>query len=45
MKRCRVGKIACCTVSAWARRTHDFARADKPSSAFAHPTARDEVIE
>src|SRR5437667_12653641 len=33
MSSCRVGKIACDTVTAWARRGRDFARADKPSSA------------
>ncbi len=47
MKRCRVGKIVCCTVAAWARRVHDFAHADRPISAPL-PTLRsraDEVIE
>ncbi len=45
--RCRVGKIVCCTVAAWARRVHDFAHADRPISAPL-PTLRyraDEVIE
>src|SRR5712692_4418137 len=31
--RCRVGKIVCCTVTAWARRVHDFAHADRQISA------------
>jgi hypothetical protein len=29
----RVGKIACFILTAWARRTRDFAHADRPSSA------------
>ena len=29
----RVGKIACCVVSAWARRTRDFAHAESPRHA------------
>jgi hypothetical protein len=43
-----VGKIACRTVAAWARRARDFAHADKPGSA-ALPTLQfvsaGEVIE
>src|SRR5207244_1932774 len=30
---CRVGKIACCIVAAWAWRVHDFAHAERPSGA------------
>ncbi len=39
MRRCRVGKIVCRGVAAWARRAHDFAHTDQPRKrAFAHPT-------
>ncbi len=46
MSWCRVGKIVRRSVAAWARRVHDFAHADEPSSARL-PTLRrsEEVIE
>jgi hypothetical protein len=46
MSSCRVGKIVCRTVAAWARRRRAFGHVEKPSSAPL-PTLQlaDEVIE
>src|SRR6266496_2792560 len=47
LRRCRVGKIACRTAAAWARRAHEFAHADGSNSAPL-PTLQfcaDELIE
>jgi hypothetical protein len=46
MNSCRVGKIVCRIVAAWARRWRDFAHANKASSAPLPTLQRvDEIIE